>query len=159
MAATLRKSKKQSAANSTKRRNEALLTFFIDECLGGHVLAAALSAAGAKVERACDHFPPGAADTDWLTVVGAHRWIVLTKDRQIRRRPLELHALINARVRAFVLTAADLTGAEQADVFVKALPKMNRICHASRGPFVCVVSAGGGVVPLVLRVRGRRVHR
>jgi hypothetical protein len=115
-----------------------------------------LSAAGAVVELPRDHFPPGAQDVDWLPVVGAKRWVVLTKDRYIRRRQLELEALMNARVRAFVLIAADLTGPDQADVFVKALPKMTRICRATRGPLVGAVSAGGGVVLLSLKRRRRR---
>jgi len=36
-----------------------------------------------------DHFPPDAPDTAWLQVVGERRWVVLTKDERIRRRPLE----------------------------------------------------------------------
>jgi len=118
-------------------------------------LAAALIAAGAKVELSRDHFPAGARDVEWLPVVGARGWVVLTKDRQIRRRELELEAFINARVRAFVLIAADLTGPDQADVFVKALPKMTRICRSARGPLIGAVSAGAGVVLLQLKRRRR----
>ena len=119
-------------------------------------MATALTAAGAKVEVARNHFPEGARDVDWLPVVGARKWVVLTKDRHIRRRELELDALMNARVRAFVLTAGDLTGQDQADVFVKALPKITRICQASRGPLIAAVSAGAGVVLLQLKRRTRR---
>ncbi len=33
--------------------------------------------------------------------------MLLTKDKDIRRRPLEIEAILNARVRAFVLTATE----------------------------------------------------
>ena len=115
-----RRSRKQSAASSGSQRKDSLV-YFVDECLGQHLVADALRNAGAHVEVHHQHFPPGAPDADWLPVVGQRRWIVLTKDRHIRRRELEISAIIHARVRAFVLTAADLTGAEQAAIFVRAL--------------------------------------
>lgn len=42
----------------------------------------------------------------------ANGWVVLTKDKQIRRRTLELKALTEAGVAAFVLTAGNLRGEE-----------------------------------------------
>jgi hypothetical protein len=130
-----RRSRKQSAASSGSQR-ERPPVYFVDECLGRHIVAEALRKAGAHVEVYYQHFPLGAPDAEWLPVVGRRGWIVLTKDRHIRRRELEISALVHARVRAFVLTAADLTGAEQAVVFVSALGKMNRIGASSRGPLV-----------------------
>ena len=88
--------------------------------------------------------------------MGARGWVVLTKDRYIRRRELEIEALINAGVRAFVLTAADLTGPEQAAVFVKALRKITRICQGSRKALVGAVGRGGSVSLLPLPRRRRR---
>lgn len=156
MVARKRKSGKRSGASSRPRRKAPTLIFFIDECLGGPLLVDALRSAGAQAELARSHFPEGAEDIDWLPVVGARGWVVLTKDRHIRRRELEIAALINARVRAFVLTAADLTGPEQAAVFVKALPKITRICQASRKAVVGAVGYGGGVSLLPLPRRRRR---
>ena len=152
-----KKSGRRSAASSTQRR-ELPPTFFIDECLGGHHLSAVLRKEGVDVRLARSEFPAGTRDADWLPIVGKRGWIVLTKDRHIRRRELELQALVNARVRAFVLTAADLTGPEQAAVFVRALPKMLRICQASKGPLIGAVGNKGGVALLKLP-RPRRSGR
>jgi len=127
----------------------------VDECLGRHFVPDALRQAGAHVEVHHHHFQPGARDDEWLPVVGEREWIVLTKDRHIRRRELEISAIINARVRAFVMTAADLTGPEQATVFVRALNKMNRIAAASRGPLIGRVSERGGISMLQLPRRRR----
>ena len=155
---TVRKprSTKRSGASSARRRKEPL-TYFVDECLGRHYVVDALRQAGARVEVHHDHFDSGAPDSEWLPIVGERRWVVLTKDRNIRRRELEIHALMNARVRAFVLTTAELTGAEQAATFVRALPKMNRMASASRGPLIGRVSESGGISMLPLpRSRSRK---
>ena len=151
-----KRSAKRSAASSTRRRRDPPV-FFIDECLGGRLLAAALEAAGFEARLARAEFPPGTRDIDWLPVVGQRGWIVLTKDRHIRRRELEIQALVSARARAFVLTAADLTGPQQAAVFIRALPKILRICHASKGPLVGAVGGRGGVA--LLRLPRRRSRR
>ena len=154
MVARRRRSTKRSDASSKQPRNPPL-TYFVDECLGRHFVVDALRRAGAAVEVHHEHFTPGAPDADWLPVVGERRWIVLTKDRHIRRRELEINAFVQARVRAFVLTAADLTGSEQALAFVRALKKMDRIASASKGPLIGRVAATGGVSLLELPRRRR----
>ena len=142
MSGRKRRSKKRSAANSTQP--EPALVFFVDECLGRHVVPEALRAAGALVERHCDHFPPGVSDVEWLREVGARGWIVLTKDKSIRRRPLEYEAFTSARCRVFVLTATDVTGDEQAAILVGSLRAITRL--ARRPPsFIARVTRMGDV--------------
>jgi hypothetical protein len=152
MAGRRRRSGRRSGANSRRRRRTPLV-FFIDECLGGQRLAQVLVAQGASVVLARDRFPAGTPDAEWLPVVGALGWIVLTKDRHIRRRPLELYALVRARVRAFVLTATELSGEQQAAAFIKALPRIERICRSSKRPVIAAVSERGGVSVIRLHRR------
>lgn len=59
-------------------------TFYVDRCLGKAV-AAALREAGADVRLHDDHFSQGEQDADWIPVVSAHGWVILTKDKNIRR--------------------------------------------------------------------------
>jgi hypothetical protein len=159
MVASKRRSKKRSGASSAPRPEQSLI-YFVDECLGRHFVADAPRTAGAKVEVHHEHFESGAPDAEWLAVVGERRWVVLTKDRHIRRRELEIQAIVNARVRAFVLTASDLTGTEQAAAFVRALPYMNRIAASSRGPLIGRVRQSGGVSTLTLpRTRPKKRSR
>ncbi|MGQ0658873.1 MAG: hypothetical protein ACT4NU_12420 [Chromatiales bacterium] len=91
------------------------------------VVAAALREAGAAVEVHDDHFPQGAPDTVWLEAVGRKGWVVPTKDERIRYRDAERKALLTAGVRAFVLTAKDLSRPALANVFLQALPAMRRL--------------------------------
>ena len=72
----------------------------------------ALRAAGADVRVHVEHFTQGTSDADWLRAIRGHRWVVLTKDKNMRRRPLEIAALMESGLRVFAVTASDLTGEE-----------------------------------------------
>lgn len=87
----------------------------------------------AHVQR--DTFGTGTRDVEWLPEVGA----------QIRRREIELRALRQAGVRAFVLTAGGLTGQDQARVLRDALPAMTRLLRRRATAFVARVTAGSRV--------------
>jgi predicted nuclease of predicted toxin-antitoxin system len=141
------KSKKRSGASSKQKPPESP-TLFLDRSLGKKTVAEALRGVGVKVEVHDDHFPQDATDETWLTEVGKSKWIVLTKDRRIRFRAIERTALINAGVRAFVLTAGDIDGAAMAAVFVKALPKMLRFSAKHAPPFIATISKTGSVTML-----------
>jgi hypothetical protein len=143
MAATATKSKKQSDASS--RSPHELLVFFTDANLGRHIVPNALRALGEQV-RVCDEeFEPGTPDTVWLQRAGVEGWIVLTKDSKIRYRRNERETLSAARVRAFVLVSRNLAGPEMAEVFIKALPAIKRLCGKHVPPFIAHVHRGGHV--------------
>lgn len=92
------------------------VVFFLDRSLGRVHVSQALRALGARVEIHDDHFPLDARDADWLPEVGRRGWVVLMKDKRIRRNRLERDALLASGVRAFVLTSGNLTGPEMAEV-------------------------------------------
>lgn len=68
-------------------------------------MPAALGAAGADVRVHVEHFTQGTPDVDWLRAIRGHGWVVLTKDTNMRRRPLEIAALMEAGLRVFAVTA------------------------------------------------------
>ena len=142
MAARKRKSKKQSAANS--KRPESFV-FFLDRCLGRHVVADALKAAGAHVEVHADFLSDDAPDDEWLQWAGRKGWLVLTKDKRIRYRKAEFAAVEQTEVRLFVLTAGQITAVEMGDIFVKALKKMERLAIKYNEPFIARVTKAGNV--------------
>ena len=81
------------------------LFFFVDRSLGRKIIPEVLRAAGAEVRVHDEFFPQDAKDEVWLGEVGRRGWVVLTKDKHIRYRQVEIQALLAAKVRAFVLTA------------------------------------------------------
>ena len=142
MAARKRKSKKRSVANS---RQPESFVFFLDRCLGRHVVADALKAAGVEVKVHADFFQEDAPDDEWLHWAGEQGWLVLTKDKRIRYRRPEFAAVKQARVRLFVLTAGQITAVEMADIFVKARKKMERLAIKHDEPFIARVTKAGNV--------------
>jgi len=120
--------------------------FFIDRSLGRKIIPNALRQAGEEVTTHDEHFPQDTHDEIWLTEAGRRGWIVLTKDKHIRYRSNEVAALLSANVRAFILTAkGDLTGAEMAQIFIKALPAIQRMAAKTPPPFIARVQRNGTV--------------
>lgn len=109
----------------------------------------ALREAGASVKRLTEIFPRGTDDQVWLQHAGRQGWIVLTRDKRIRYRQLELGALQAARVRAFVFTGGNVTMKETAEILSRALPKIGRICTAEAGPFIYHIGSGAKPIRMV----------
>jgi hypothetical protein len=121
-----------SAASSHSREPRRPTTFFIDRSLGDRFVAEALRTHGLTVRAHKDHFPPDAKDEDWLREVGRRRWVVLTKDKMLRYRQTETTALLEAKVRAFVLTWF-LRWARK-NQYVKPVVSHHRISRTARRP-------------------------
>lgn len=134
-----------SAANAARREAKRLasLTFFLDHQIGRYVVADALRAAGARVEVHLDHFPGDKPDAEWIPEVGRRVWVLITKDQNIRRNPLERHAYEIAKLRGFVVTGKDLSGKELAELLVRCLTGMTRRAAGRTGPLLFAISAGG----------------
>ena len=115
------------------------IVFFVDRSLGRE-LGKALIDAGAEVRLHDDIFAPDVPDQNWLEQVGQYGWVVLTKDKNIRLRRLEIEALIAAKVRAFVLTSGNLTGEEMSQIFVRNLSKIIALVETNAPPFIAKVT-------------------
>ncbi|MEG4308674.1 hypothetical protein QUB33_21025 [Microcoleus sp. B3-A4] len=116
--------------------------FFIDRCLGKK-LADPLRNKGATVEIHDDHFKQDIEDKDWLRIVGERNWVVLTKDKKIATRPLELLAVAQGNVRLFAFVDGDVPGVVVAQAFVNALENMQRFILGNQAPFIAKVHQSG----------------
>lgn len=137
------RSRKRSGTSSP-RGLPKLSPIYIDESLSQRYLPDALRARGLDVIIRADRFSAGVSDPEWLVEAGRQYWIVLTKDKAIRRRPNEQLALVNSGVRAFVLAAGEMTGPEQADLFSRIIPRIRYyVAELPPGPFVVRVAKDG----------------
>lgn len=145
MASRRKRSRTHSAASRARRDAERLasLTFFLDYQIGRHIVADALRAAGARVEAHIDHFPQAAPDTEWIPEVGRQGWVLITKDTNIRRNPLERAAYEAAGLRGFVVTGKDMGGKDLAELLVRCLPGMVRRAAGRTGPLLFTISRTG----------------
>lgn len=144
MASRRRRSRTPSAANYAQRdaRRLASLTFFLDRNLGRNIIAPRLRAAGANVELHDDHFSQQTPDSEWLSVVGERDWVMISRDKNIRRNPLERAAFEWARLRGFVLTGGGSIP-DDAELLVRSLPGMLRRTAGRPGPLLFAISRGG----------------
>jgi hypothetical protein len=95
--------------------------------------------------QGADTFGTGTPDVEWLPKVGERGWVLITKDKNIRKREIELRALRESGVRAFVITAGGLKGEEQARVVQEALPAMLRLLRRKKSSFVARITAVASV--------------
>jgi predicted nuclease of predicted toxin-antitoxin system len=114
-------------------------TFFIDRCLGNKLIVETLRAAGVNVEIHDDHFGKNTQDVDWIPEVGRRGWIILTKDAKIGKNQIERLAVADAEVRMFVLVSQNLSGADMANIFLKAIPNMEKFILNHVAPFIAKV--------------------
>jgi hypothetical protein len=151
MASRRKRSRTPSAASPAQRDAERLasLTFFLDYQIGRFIVAQALRDAGAKVEVHLDHFEEATPDPEWIPEIGRRDWVLITKDKNIRRNPLERAAYEAARVRGFVVTGKDMNGAELASLLVRCLPGMVYRVAGTPGPSLFTISRGGTFARLI----------
>jgi hypothetical protein len=117
---------------------------YLDENI--HNCRSILSALGeAKIayERHGSHFPSGTPDEEWLPLVGREGWLLITVDKRIRYNELERRAVIRHRVREFVFTSGNLSGAAMARLLVIAYPEIVRTCEHNSPPFIASITKSG----------------
>lgn len=132
-------------ARGLKRDPLETAVFFIDRCVGKMSIARPLREAGLRIELHDDHFQQDAPDQSWLPTVGELGWYVITRDSRIRYRHLEASAVRAARVGMFVIVAKNLTGAQTADVVLRARLRIRRFISKHRRPFVAKVYRDGRI--------------
>jgi predicted nuclease of predicted toxin-antitoxin system len=133
------------------------LVFFIDRCLGKHVIADQLRAAGERVEIHDDHFLPDCPDEVWLSAAGAESWIVITKDKNFQKRQFEILAIARSRVRVFQLSGGEVTGQEMAGVLVSRCKKIKDFAIGNPAPFIARINRSGKIQMAIAAARLRRL--
>lgn len=109
------------------------VAFLVDEDLASRSVVASLRAAGMPVRTVPEEFGKGCLDVDWLPEAGERGWVVLTKDKAMRRTPLEIAAVREARVAYFALTRGNLTAAQMVAAILAARADIEAIVQSRRG--------------------------
>jgi hypothetical protein len=96
--------------------------------------------------------PLGTPDLEWMPIVGARRFIVITRDRRIRTRPAELAAYNEHGICSVWIGAKqDLGPEQQLELFLTHELRLSReIIKLGHGPWALALSPSG-VRPLRLR--------
>jgi hypothetical protein len=110
-----------------------------------------LERAGVSVRRPGVDIPFGATDETWLTAAGERGWIVLMRDQRVRHRTLEIQALRNANVGAFVLTAGQATARDTTTAVVGKMEKIINISKSERKRFLYTLGISGALSRVKIR--------
>ncbi|MHB1290670.1 MAG: PIN-like domain-containing protein [Sulfuricella sp.] len=145
---TKKKSKKRSASNNAAPPDSP--TLFSDRCAWSHRLGEALTRLAVPFIHLDDHFAPDCPDEEWLETAGKQGWIVLTRDKNIRRKPNELRAFRDHKVLGFVLTSGDASAADTAALITTVYPKLIRKAKSANPPAMFSVTLTGAVNPIKL---------
>lgn len=138
-----KKSKRPFASNNAAQPDAPPL--FIDRCAWSRPLGEALTAARIVFIPHHDRFVPNCPDEDWLKVAGNSGWIVLTRDKNIRRKPNEIRAYRDNKVVAFVLASGNASAADTADLVVRLWPKLLRKANSAEPPAMFSVTLAGTI--------------
>jgi hypothetical protein len=147
----VQRSKRRSDKPATSAAPRSDARFFIDRNIGRRIVPEALRSAGFPVVHHDDVFPdPTTPDEEWLARCGEERWIVVSADRAIRRKPNELEALKRNRVRAVFLSSGNLTGREMAEILVRRGRKIQDVLMSSRPPAAYTLTKDGVLAKIAL---------
>lgn len=86
-------------------------------------------------------YPQDLDDVVWIPQVAAKGWVILTKDRRIRRFGIEVRAMLNARARCFTLGRGGYTAQQMAEIILFHRPTIERLCNR-RPPVIAQVNKG-----------------
>lgn len=122
--------------------------FFIDNNLSPQ-LAAGMKGFGEEVIHLRDEFPEDTDDAIWLEYVGENNLFLVTRDKSIRRRPIELQAFRGNNVGAFFLGGKNLTRCQLIQQLVRNWPRMKELARKERRPFAYRIPPSGKKFTLI----------
>ncbi|MBM3321759.1 MAG: hypothetical protein FJY73_13935 [Candidatus Eisenbacteria bacterium] len=92
-----------------------------------------------------EEFAPDARDEEWLAAAGRARWIALTQDQKIRYREGAKAVVRKHGVALFVVSAANSTGQEVAEIVGRAARRIVRFTGRNDPPFIARIYQDGSV--------------
>ena len=115
---------------------------FLDRSLGRVAVPRLLRASGLRLVTLAEHYgvprDETVEDVEWLRLAGRQGWVVLMKDKGIRRNPRERAVVRAYSVRCFCLTRQGLESSEMARRFLDSIDAITEACR-SPGPFIYAV--------------------
>ena len=120
--------------------------FFLDENhQGTQPILYALRNAGCAIELHRSHFERGTPDDEWLPLVGAHGWVLLTSDKRIRYHASELAQVVESKLRLFCFSSNNLSGKDLGETLHRSLPAILRALETYAPPYFATIEKNGRV--------------
>ncbi len=122
-----------------------MTVWWVDRCLGAHLLPTALRERGLTIRTHADLYGSrdSVPDAEWILDVAKRGWVILTKDQAILRTPVEIEALRTARAKYVCLSAKGLSGPQQAECFAAHWKTIEGVVAARKAPLILAVNRTG----------------
>ncbi|MCB9666116.1 MAG: hypothetical protein H6732_18555 [Alphaproteobacteria bacterium] len=122
---------------------------FLDRCVGGRLMRARLAESGWDVLSHDEVFVHTAADPDWIATVAAAGRVIVTRDKNIRRKPENLRAFLRAGARVvFVVFQGPRRAYE--DALLKGARALQVLLDTREPPLAVALHRSGRLELLVL---------
>lgn len=113
--------------------------FFLDRGLGSRIVPTGLRDAGWTLTTMDERYGVGRSqtidDATWIRDASINRETIITKDKNIAKRPLEAEAIYYTEARVLVIVAAQISGPEMLQRLLDNTARIQR--HLSQtGPWV-----------------------
>jgi hypothetical protein len=95
-------------------------------------------------------------DEEWIAFAAKAELVAISHDRNIRSDPVAIQSAMENNARLFIVRGKNLTAAETADIFLRALDGVYRILREQRSAFIGVIrrqSLARGVIKADVKVR------
>jgi predicted nuclease of predicted toxin-antitoxin system len=132
-----KKLKKPSGTKAERLLSES--TFYVDDCLGKTVCELLRADGWNAIDHREIFDRDGVDDMEIFEFIGKRGWILLTKDKAMRRKTWEIDKILEEMVRVFSLSNKDLTAEEMASIFIDNRLRIGRFIKNYDPPFYAIV--------------------
>jgi hypothetical protein len=116
-------------------------SYFIDRCLGHYDLPRLLREAGMDLVTHRDFgVLHDEEDVVWIPKVAKAGYVILTSDKDIRKNPLELQAVIQSRALYFVLGRGSRTAQRNAEIIKAHRRQIEDLARDHAGPLISQIN-------------------
>ena len=125
------------------------IKFIVDNNLGLKLVTGLRDLGYTNIEHLQETFAQGTIDEEWLEHIGKYGYILITKDKRIRKNPKEKQALLRYNIVAFYLGGSEVGIKEISKQIINAWNKMESYAKKAkkRGTAVAfIVRSGGGKI-------------
>lgn len=121
------------------------MTIIFDENLSVG-LVKGLREFGEDVHHITEYFPAGTPDEEWLKFIGENGWFLITRDKRIRRRPIEKEALKRYKIGTFFLGGKRIGGWDMIKQVVVMWQRIKELAITTSVPFAYIIPPRGSKI-------------
>jgi hypothetical protein len=113
-------------------------TYFFDVCLGKRIPQALQTLRPPEEIRyhLGENFDHAAPDDEWLSVVGTHKWIVISQDTRFHRNEAAIAAIKQHSVGCFYISGANSTAWATSQLLISQWDRIREITDNEKKPFI-----------------------